>query len=203
VSPIDLLEILGRFEPRSEEEAADLERLRQIAGGDDPWSRSTPIHATGSAIIVHPPTRRVLLRWHERMQAWLQVGGHADSGETNAFDIALREAREETGLPDLSAWPDPQRPTLVQVTIVPVPAGKGEPAHHHADLRYILSTENPDATTPESEHALLRWLYVEQAIREITEENLRICLLRVAEALQLAANPHPLIKPLPEVEGVG
>jgi 8-oxo-dGTP pyrophosphatase MutT (NUDIX family) len=187
-SPIDLLTVLGEYQPRSEEEAADVERLRQIAAGDaDPWARSTPIHATGSAIIVHPPTRRVLLRWHERMQAWLQVGGHADPGETDAFDIALREAREETGLPDLSAWPDPERPTLVQVTIVPVPAGKGEPAHHHADLRYMLSTERPDEVTPESDKAQLRWLEVKDALQEITEENLRVCLLRVAEALRLVA----------------
>jgi hypothetical protein len=87
-------------------------------------------------------------------------------------------------LPDLSAWPDAERPTLVQVTIVPVPAGKGEPAHHHADLRYMLSTQRPDETSPESEHAQLRWLDVEQAVQEITEENLRVCLLRVADALQ-------------------
>jgi 8-oxo-dGTP pyrophosphatase MutT (NUDIX family) len=179
-----LLAVLAQYQARSAEEAADLERLRQIAAGDDPWSRSTTIHATGSAIIVHPPSHRVLLRWHERMQAWLQVGGHADPGETDAFLIALREAREETGLPDLSPWPDAERPTLVQVTIVPVPAGKGEPAHHHADLRYMLSTQRPDETSPESEHAQLRWLDVEQAVQEITEENLRVCLLRVADALQ-------------------
>jgi 8-oxo-dGTP pyrophosphatase MutT (NUDIX family) len=117
------------------------------------------------------------------MQAWLQVGGHADPGETDPYVIALREAQEETGLPDLAAWPDRDRPTLVQVTIVPVPAGKGEPAHHHADLRYILGTERPDEVTPESERALLRWLDVEEALKEITEENLRVCLLRVSQAL--------------------
>jgi 8-oxo-dGTP pyrophosphatase MutT (NUDIX family) len=177
----ELRAVLDQYQPRSVEEAADVERLRQLASHGDAWSRSTPLHATGSAVIVHPETRRVLLRWHERMRAWLQVGGHADPGETDPFAIALREAREETGLRDLAAWPDVTAPLVVQVVVVPVPAGKGERPHEHADLRYVLATAHPDATTPESETAELRWLDVEQAVRTVAEDNLRICLLRIAE----------------------
>ena len=55
-------------------------------------------------MIVHPRLV-VLLRWHERQQAWLQVGGHGDPGEVDPFAIALREAEEETGLADLDVWP--------------------------------------------------------------------------------------------------
>jgi 8-oxo-dGTP pyrophosphatase MutT (NUDIX family) len=117
------------------------------------------------------------------MQAWLQVGGHGDPGETDPFAIALREAQEETGLRDLVAWPDATRPTLVQVTVVPVPAGKGEPAHEHGDLRYVLATSTPDDVLPESETAVLAWRDVDTAIAEVGEDNLRICLVRVAELL--------------------
>jgi 8-oxo-dGTP pyrophosphatase MutT (NUDIX family) len=178
-----LLAVLDRYQPLSNEEFADLERIRQIAVREDAWARSTSLHATGSAIIIHPASRRVLLRWHDRMQAWLQVGGHGDPGETDPFAIALREAQEETGLRDLVAWPDVSRPTLVQVTIVPVPAGKGEPAHEHGDLRYVLATSTPDLATPESDTARLAWLDIDTAIAEIAEDNLRICLVRVAEML--------------------
>ena len=148
-----------------------------------------PVHATGSAVIVHAETRRVLLRWHERMQAWLQVGGHADPGETDPFLVALREAQEETGLRDLVPWPDSNEPTVVQVVVVPVPAGKGEPPHHHADLRYVLATATPDQATPETETAYLRWLYLEEALSNIAEENLRICLLRIGEMLTAGKTP--------------
>jgi 8-oxo-dGTP pyrophosphatase MutT (NUDIX family) len=175
--------VLDRYHPLSDQEIADLERMRQIAAREDAWARSTSLHATGSAIIIHPASRRVLLRWHDRMQAWLQVGGHGDPGETDPFAIALREAQEETGLRDLVAWPDVSRPTLVQVTIVPVPAGKGEPAHEHGDLRYVLATSTPDLATPESDTARLAWLDIDTAIAEIAEDNLRICLVRVAEML--------------------
>ena len=109
---------LDGFEPRSAHEAGDVARVRTLARGGDPWSRSSPVHVTGSAIVVHPESGRVLLRWHERMQGWLQLGGHGDPGETDPFAIALREAREETGLSDLVAWPDRARPALVHVVVV-------------------------------------------------------------------------------------
>jgi 8-oxo-dGTP pyrophosphatase MutT (NUDIX family) len=184
-----LLAVLDTYQPRSAEEAADVERIRQVASSGEAWARSTPLHATGSAVIVHPETRRVLLRWHERMQAWLQVGGHADPGETDPFLVALREAQEETGLRDLVLWPDSNEPTVVQVVVVPVPAGKGEPPHHHADLRYVLATATPDQATPETETAYLRWLYLEEALSNIAEENLRICLLRIGEMLRAGKTP--------------
>jgi 8-oxo-dGTP pyrophosphatase MutT (NUDIX family) len=177
----ELTAVLDEYRPRSEDEAADVERIRQVARGGDAWSRSTLLHATGSAVVVHPETRRVLLRWHERMQAWLQVGGHADPGETDPFLIALREAQEETGLQDLVAWPDSNAPSLLQVVVVPVPSGKGEPPHQHADLRYALATATPDEATPETETAGLRWLHLEEAVNNVAEDNLRICLLRIGE----------------------
>src|SRR5258708_7837489 len=77
-----LADILGRYLPGNQAEAADVERVRALAeSADDPWLRSIPLHVTASALIVHPDTGRVLLRWHRRQQAWLQVGGHPAPGE--------------------------------------------------------------------------------------------------------------------------
>jgi 8-oxo-dGTP pyrophosphatase MutT (NUDIX family) len=177
--------VLAAYVPRSDEEAADLARMRALAAAPngDPWTRASPLHMTASAVVVHPPSRRVLLRWHDRMGSWLQVGGHGDPGEDVPYAIALREAAEETGLPDLAAWPDPTQPLLLQIAVVPVPAGKGEPAHEHADLRYVLSTARPDEIRPESPGALLRWLDLAEATSAVAEDNLRVCLLRLGELL--------------------
>jgi len=180
---VRLTEILDAFRPLSPEEASDVARIRQLASQGDPWPRSLPLHVTGSAVVVHPPTRRVLLRWHQRMHAWLQVGGHGDPGETDPYTVARREAEEETGLRDLRPWPDPAQPTRVQVAIVPVPASKHEPAHQHADFRYGLATATPDAATPESPAARLQWLDLDEALATVAEDNLRVCLLRVAEVI--------------------
>src|SRR5438067_3305022 len=120
-------DLLSGYQPRDEAEATDVARIRELVStAEDPWHRSTPLHITASAVVVHPDSGRVLLRWHERQQAWLQVGGHGDPGETDPVEVALREGREETGLEDLVPWPDA---SLVHAVIVPVAPKGDEPAH--------------------------------------------------------------------------
>ncbi|WP_045709848.1 NUDIX hydrolase [Streptomyces rubellomurinus] len=172
--------LLDGHRPQGPAETADLARVRPRADAPDAWERATPLHFTASALIVHPPTRRVLLRWHVRQQAWLQVGGHGDPGETSPLDIALREGREETGLTDLAPWPDA---ALVHLVVVPVPASPVEPAHEHADLRFLLATATPDDARPENPAAPLEWLTIEEAKERTTEENLRETLDRAARLL--------------------
>lgn len=169
---------LARYRARTEQEAADVARVRAALAGDA-WSRSTALHVTGSALIVHPPTRQVLLRWHVRQNAWLQVGGHADPGETDPLATALREGVEETGLKDLA----PFSPEILHVVIVPVPANAHEPAHQHADVRYLLATESPEAARPEKPDAPLRWLTLPEAQAATSEANLRETLSRAAALL--------------------
>ena len=177
----DLATLLDGYRPEGDAETADLVRVRALAqAAEDPWRREIPLHVTASALIVHPPTARVLLRWHQRQQAWLQVGGHADPGESDPLAIAMREAGEETGLADLVPWPDAQ---IRHVVIVPVPAGRGEPAHEHADVRFALATRTPASARPENPDAPLRWL-TPDAAREVTSEaNLRELLSRVQRLL--------------------
>jgi 8-oxo-dGTP pyrophosphatase MutT (NUDIX family) len=119
----------------------------------------------------------VLLRWHQRQQAWLQAGGHGDPGETDPLAIALREAEEETGLTDLVPWPSPDG-ELRHVVIVSVPANAKEPAHEHADLRFVFATRNPDSARPEKPDAPLRWLMPDEAFALTSEANLQETLRR-------------------------
>jgi 8-oxo-dGTP pyrophosphatase MutT (NUDIX family) len=177
----DALGLLSRYRPQTEAEAADLRRITDLARtAGDPWLRSLALHLTASALVVHPDSGRVLLRWHQRQQAWLQVGGHGDPGETDPLAIALREAREETGLADLEPWPDGQ---LRQVAIVPVPASDREPAHHHADLRFVLATRTPGAARAENPDAPLRWLSPRDACEATTEANFRDTIVRAQRLL--------------------
>jgi 8-oxo-dGTP pyrophosphatase MutT (NUDIX family) len=176
-----LAALLNRYRPVGGAETADVRRTRALAeSADDPWRRELPLHVTASALIVHPPTARVLLRWHQRQQAWLQVGGHGDPGESDPFVIARREAEEETGLADLAAWPDTE---IRHVVIVGVPAGNGEPAHEHADIRYFMATQAPDRARAENEDAPLRWLSLTAARDATSETNLRETLARMERLL--------------------
>jgi 8-oxo-dGTP pyrophosphatase MutT (NUDIX family) len=173
--------LLDAYHPGGDPEAADLKRVRVLADtAADPWRRDIPLHVTASALIVHPPTARVLLRWHQRQQAWLQVGGHGDPGESDLLSIAIREAEEETGLADLVPWPDAQ---IRHVVIVGVPPGNGEPVHEHADIRFIMATQVPDAARAENENAPLRWLSLAEAYDATSEPNLRETLSRAERLL--------------------
>jgi 8-oxo-dGTP pyrophosphatase MutT (NUDIX family) len=117
------------------------------------------------------------------MRSWLQVGGHGDPGEADPCAIARREAHEETGLADLRAWPDSSHPVLLHVVVVPVPAGGDEPAHEHADFRYLLATDTPDAVAPEHATAPLRWCSLDEARELVTEDNLVTTIGRAEAAL--------------------
>ncbi len=176
-----IADLLGTYQPDGEAEAADVARVRALLErSPDPYPRSLPMHVTGSALIVHPDSGRVLLRWHPRQRAWIQVGGHGDPGELDPLAIAEREAVEETGLADLVPWPGPQ---LRHVVIVSVPAAGADPAHEHADVRFFLATSTPDAVVPEQPDAPLRWLAVPEALELTTEANLRETLNRVERLL--------------------
>ena len=177
----DLTALLDRYHPEGGAETADIQRmLALVAAAGDPYQRDLPLHVTASALVVHPPTARVLLRWHQRQQAWLQVGGHGDPGETDPLAIAAREAEEETGLADLAPWPDGR---IRHVAIVDVPPGKGEPAHEHADVRFFMATGIPDAIRAENAHAQLRWLTLPEARDTTSEPNLRETLARIEPLL--------------------
>jgi 8-oxo-dGTP pyrophosphatase MutT (NUDIX family) len=172
---------IAGYAAQGQTEIADAMRMRRLAESEpDPWARSLPVHFTASALVVHPGSARVLLRWHQRQGRWLQVGGHADPGETDPLRIALREAREETGLTDLVPWPDAG---LKHVAMCAVAAGKGEPAHEHADLRFFLATGNPGAARPENPDAPLRWLTVDEARALAGDNNVRYTLDRLEKLL--------------------
>ena len=194
---LSLATILDRYQPEGDAETTDVRRVRALVeSAADTWRRDLPLHVTASALIVDPPTGRVLLRWHQRQRAWLQVGGHGDPGESDPVAIALREAAEETGLPDLAPWPDTE---IRHVVIVNVPAGKREPAHEHADVRFFMTTRAPDAARAENDDAPLRWLSLAAARDATSEANLRETLSRLERMLAQGGQVDVLLVSLPPV----
>jgi hypothetical protein len=79
------------------------------------------------------------------------------------------------------------------VVIVPVPASTREPAHEHADLRFVLATRTPDSARAENPDAPVRWLSPGEAREISSEANLRETVSRAEELL--AAAPHELALP--------
>lgn len=92
-----------------------------------------PGHLTGSALVVDPSTRAILLLFHAKVRRWLQPGGHAD-GDGDLAHVALREAREETGIDDLQvAVP------AIDLDVHEFRDARGrEPEHLHLDVRHLV-----------------------------------------------------------------
>ncbi len=115
------------------------------------WRTCLAGHLTGSALVVDPATRRVLLLHHAKLGRWLQPGGHAD-GEGDLGSVALREAQEETGLTHLRLV----RPAI-DLDIHEIPERDVEPAHVHLDVRYLVLADATEHRINE-ESTEARWI---------------------------------------------
>ena len=155
-----LLESLRQHRPEDASERASLSEILAFvegAGGRDPFDRAHPgAHLTGSAFVLSADGSRVLLLHHAKLARWLQPGGHAEPGESSGEEVALREAMEETGIPSLHLHPGAPRPFDVDVHVIP--ERKGEPAHKHLDLRYLVrAPENAALSPQEGESRQVEW----------------------------------------------
>ncbi|HUP47390.1 MAG TPA: NUDIX domain-containing protein [Thermoanaerobaculia bacterium] len=156
-----LLDQLARYEPADELEwKCHRDMTRLLSASSDPFSRMEfdPGHITASVFILDQEGR-LLLHHHRRLGRWLQMGGHLEPGEM-PVDAAMREGSEESGLSDLRVVGE----GALDLDVHDIPAGKGEPAHHHFDVRYLARTSRPQSIIIDSSESLdLVWVTLEQA----------------------------------------
>jgi 8-oxo-dGTP pyrophosphatase MutT (NUDIX family) len=126
-----------------------------------------PGHLTGSAWIVSPDRKRTLLTHHHKLDKWLQLGGHAD-GDGDLLAVALREAREESGLTRLRVVDR----AVFDVDRHWIPPRKTEPGHYHHDLRFVLEADPNEPLVISSESKDLAWVDVEKVTSLNPEESM-------------------------------
>ena len=93
-------------------------------------------HFTGSGWVVSPDKCKVLMTHHKIINKWLQLGGHAN-GENDLLKVALREAREESGLQRFEVL----NKTVFDLDIHRIPKIGSEPSHLHYDVRFLLEAD--------------------------------------------------------------
>jgi len=150
-----LLSELEKYSPADPRERAMLEQLRAfVAHRADCFERTLAVgHVTGSAWVVDRDLEAVILTHHRKLDRWLQLGGHAD-GDGDIRRVALREAREESGLEDIV----PASAGIYDVDVHQIPARGAEPAHLHYDVRFAFYADRSARPSPSDESHEVAWI---------------------------------------------
>lgn len=163
-----LLGKLTQYKPSDEHEALMVERLLLfVEEHADCFERSLAEgHVTGSAWIVDRTRMFTLLTHHRKLNKWLQLGGHAD-GDPDILRVALREAREESGIEAIQ----PVMDGIFDIDIHEIPARGDVAAHLHYDARFLLEADReiPLAISPESK--ALAWIELDRVFELNPEES--------------------------------
>lgn len=155
----NIYEKILQYHAKSAAEVALKEQFLQFIGAFNlrAFERSNLTgHLTGSAWVIDPTEKKVLLLYHRKLDKWLQPGGHAD-GIVDMLTVATKELTEETGLA-VRAHSD----EIFDLDVHAIPWHKETPPHLHFDVRYLfLASINQELKISE-ESSDLRWFALEQ-----------------------------------------
>jgi 8-oxo-dGTP pyrophosphatase MutT (NUDIX family) len=172
-STFPMIEALQRYREQWPDEASIIERFEAfLRAHEDAFERSQVIgHFTGSVWLVSADGARVLLMHHRKLDRWLQPGGHAD-GDADLARVALREAREETGVIDLCV-----EENIFDIDRHRIPARGDEAEHWHYDVRYVVRAGMDERFVVNQESRALAWRPVADVA---ADDNLDASLRRMA-----------------------
>ncbi len=145
---------LSRYSSPFPEESVFVKRFLELLEHRDAFERNhLPGHFTASAWIVDPAKQFILLTHHAKLNKWLQPGGHAD-GDENILRVALKEAREETGVSHFRVLKD----GIFDIDIHTIPARNDFPEHLHYDIRFLFEADKRNALSVTEESHDLAWV---------------------------------------------
>jgi 8-oxo-dGTP pyrophosphatase MutT (NUDIX family) len=168
---MELKSLLSAYTPYNEQEAADLSVIRDALDRyPDLYERSNLVlHLTASSWITNPKRDRILMVYHNIYDSWSWTGGHAD-GEQDLLAVAIREAKEETGLSSVQPISD----AIFSIETLTVNAhrkrGKFVPSHLHLNVTYLLEADEKDPLRSKpDENSAVAWFSREDAIAACSE----------------------------------
>lgn len=162
---------LQHFSPCNPQEAQDrAELLRRLESGEELYRRENlSAHLTVSGWVVSPDRKQVLMAYHNLYDSWAWLGGHVD-GEIDLLAVALREAREESGLTQVR----PVLKDIFSIEILPVSGHEKQgvyvPSHLHLNVTFLLEADPAEAVhCKPDENSRVAWFTPEAAVEASTE----------------------------------
>ena len=162
---------IQKFMPFNEQEEHDKAiLLKWFESGSDILTRENEIaHLTASAWVVSPDKKSVLMAYHNIYHSWARTGGHAD-GDQDLLHVALKEAREETGITNLK--PVSEGIFSLEMLTVDGHVKRGEyvSSHLHANVTYLLEADETDTLhIKPDENSGVRWFALDEALKACSE----------------------------------
>jgi 8-oxo-dGTP pyrophosphatase MutT (NUDIX family) len=152
--------LLDQYSTDIAEEQGYLQEMKAHALADDCHLRSRLCaHFTASAWVLDSAQQRVLLIHHNKLQRWLQPGGHLEADDADLIASARREVAEECGLRELVLLRD----GLFDVDIHTIPQRGEVPEHQHLDLRFIFRAVSEVTELDLTEVSAARWIPLDEA----------------------------------------
>ena len=183
----DWARVIADFTPRDGREEAERRAMLALIAqhGDALLCRDFELaHMTSSAIIVSRDRKRTLMAFHKIYQSWAWTGGHND-GEGDFLAVALREAREETGIRTLTPLHDGPASVEVLPVWAHVRRGAWVPSHLHLNVSFLFEAdEREPLRIAEDENSAVGWIPVAQLAQYVSEPT----MLPIYERLIVRAN---------------
>lgn len=150
-----IVKLLNSYKPYDEdEESTKLRMLEFIQNYSNIYSRKQQYgHFTASAFILNKSMDKFLLIHHKKLNMWMQVGGHCDEDE-NIDMVAMREAKEESGIRELSFFSE----NIFDLDIHIIPKINDEAEHYHFDVRFLLKSNDDDSLLHNEEVLNAKWI---------------------------------------------
>lgn len=169
---MDYIEELQLFSPSTMQEEKDkktMERYIQMFPNNILTRDNEFAHFTASSMILNEQRDKVLMVYHNIYRSWSWTGGHAD-GDVDFLEVSIKEAREETGIKNITAL----KKQMITVDILPVwghvKNGSYVSAHQHLNYTYLLmADEQEDLTIKEDENSGVSWIEIKRLEEFVTE----------------------------------
>lgn len=171
-----LINQIENYQPFNRQEQLDKSTILFFLNNfDNIFSRENLIaHMTASCWLVNENCNKVVMAYHNLYDSYSWLGGHSDN-EENLLQVAIKEAKEESGLTDIKVLSNDIFSLEVLAVDHHIKKGCFVPAHLHLNLTYLLQADSSQSLKiKEDENSKIGWFSLEQAVSICKEEPFKI-----------------------------